>query len=447
MDKQSLLNGNIKKQLIGLAIPLLMGNVLQQFYHTVDAMIIGRFLGVDAFAAAGIAGTIMNLFIFVLDGFCMGISVIFGMLYGEGDQRKFRQQVFVSLSLGSILTAGVCLVCFTVLKSFIRLIQTPEHLEGTVVSYLSIIIAGMIFTYLYNLFAGILRSIGDTKAALGVLFLAVLLNGLLDYCFVVIFRMGIQGAAYATVLAQSVAAACCYGYLRKYYREWMCSRQDIGIHRELVKKTVRFGCASALQESNLYIGKILVQGAVNTLGTAGIAAYTAATRLEGFANSFGDSGAVAMSIFISQNYGARDEKRVADGRAHGLKLLAGFGIALSVLMFVLAPWGMDLFLSQKDSLTMEYGTAYLRIVAVFYVLNFIGNSFVGYFRGTGRVHNPVIGTTINISTRVVLSYLLVGKLGLAAIAVATGIGWIGVVSYLAITYWRIHAAYPQAVGQ
>ena len=429
ISEKTLLEGNIKKELIHLAVPLLFGNILQQLYNTVDALIVGQFLGTDAFAAVGISGTIMNLFIFVLHGFCIGLSIVFAQLYGAGNQEAFRREVFVSISLGSLLTVLLSALFAGTLKPILQWMQTPDGLIPYIASYLTVIIAGMITTYFYNFFSSILRSVGNTKAALYFLLLSVVVNAAVDVLFVAIFSFGVAGAAYATILAQLISAAGCYGYLFKHYRYLLCRRKDVGLHAELVKQTLSYGFASALQQASLYIGKILVQGAVNTLGISGIAAYTATMRIEGFANSFGDSGAGAMAVFTSQNYGAGNEKRVSGGLRQGLLLHIILGIMLSIIMFLTAKTGMLIFLKADETLAFDYGTSYLKIISFFYVLCFIGNAFVGYFRGIGKVIVPIIGTTLHITLRVVVSYLLISKLGLSAVAVATGLGWILVVVY------------------
>ena len=213
----TLLEGEIKKELIALALPLLLGNILQQLYNTADALIAGQFLGTDAFAAVGVAGSVMNLFIFMLNGFCVGLSVIFAQLYGAGNQAAFRREVFVAVSLGSLITLLLSISSIAALQPVLSLIHTPPGLTGQVSAYLNVIIAGMIATYFYNLFSGILRSVGNINAALYFLFLSVVLNVAFDYLFVALFSFGVAGAAWATVLAQSISASGCFCYLLKRY--------------------------------------------------------------------------------------------------------------------------------------------------------------------------------------------------------------------------------------
>lgn len=435
MKEKTLLSGNIQSQLVSLAVPLLLGNILQQLYNTVDSLIVGHFLGTEAFAAVGVSGTVMNLFIFVLNGFCAGLSIIFAQLYGTGNREEFRQEVFVSISIGTLITLFLSFVSMGLLAPLLRLIRTPDELTAYAKSYLLVILLGLPVTYFYNLLSGILRSIGNTKAALCFLAAAIGANVLLDWLFIAVLHTGTAGAAAATVLSQSLSALLCFLYIKRSIPDLLCRRADFGFHRELAVKTFHYGISCALQQSSLYIGKILVQGAVNTLGTAGIAAYTATMRIEGFANSFGDSGCHAMSVFISQNYGAGNRDRVKDGFQKGLALHIILGLLLSGIMYVSASAGIRLFLGGQDQQALLYGSGYLRVISAFYVLCFIGNAFVGYFQGTGWVMIPFLGTTSHITLRVILSWILVSRLGLSAIAFATGLGWVWVVVFLSGCYF------------
>lgn len=433
----SLLEGNIRRQLISLALPLLLGSLLQQLYNTVDSLMIGEFLGTEAFSAVGIAGSIMNLFIFVLTGFCTGVSVIFAQMYGSGDRSAFRRESFIAISIGAGVTLVLSAVFMILLRPILRVIQSPEALIPQIEAYLTVIIGGMIATYFYNLFSGMLRAIGDTRAATFFLFIAVAVNAAVDYIFIGLLHWGISGAAWATVLSQMLSAALCLAYLVRRDRDLLCTRYECHFEKNLVKRTLVFGFSSALHQSTLYIGKIFVQGAVNTLGTPGIAAYTAATRIEGFANSFGTSAGQALSVFVSQNTGAGNHRRVKEGLKKGMGIGVAMGVVFSALMYFTAGPGMEIFLDSGETAAIAYGVDYLRQIALFYILCFTGNNFVGYFRGVGKVYVPLTATTLHISIRVALSYLLAGSMGLRAVAVATGVGWMAMTVYQVLTSRKI----------
>lgn len=431
---ESLLEGRIGQQLLILAAPLLVGNILQQFYNTIDAVIIGRYVGERAFAAIGIAGTIMNLFIFLLGGCCTGISIILARLYGSGNTKLFRQESFMAFVFGVLFALLLGLFSIAALPLLLKLIQTPTELYLPIREYLVIIFGGLVVTFLYDLYAASLRAIGDTKMALLFLAISIGLNTVLDIVFISVFDMGIAGTAWATVLAQSAAAMGCGIYMKKRMPELVFRKEDRKINERLLKETIQYASISALQQSSLYIGKLLVQGTVNGLGLASISAYTAAGRIEGFINSFSDSGADAISIFAAQNIGAGNTERAKAGFFKGLKMMLILLFVFSVGMFAFAENLMLLVLGNTSE-AVSVGTEYLRGIAFLYFFCFVGASFVGWYRGSGRVHIPFLGTTLHISVRVILSVLLSTVIGLKGVAYATGIGWCCVVCFQIVYYF------------
>ena len=275
-----------------------------------------------------------------------------------------------------------------------------------------------------NLFAALLRSSGDTRAALLVLAAAVGANLVLDFVFVAGFSGGIEGAAIATALTQVFSALVCYGYLRRTHRELMLHRSDCKLELARLRTTLKFGLVSSLHQCSLYLGKMFVQGAVNTAGTEVIAAYTAGTRIEGFANSFGSSGSTATSILTAQNHGASRKNRVERTFWCSLRWMAVLGTLSGIGMFLLAPCAIPLLLGTSEGTAFTAAVSYLLFVAVFYTFCFTGNTFTGYYSGTGRVMLPFIGALGHISIRVIFSWVLFPHMGLNAVALATGLGWL-----------------------
>ena len=429
-----LTQGSIPQQLIWLTLPLICGNILQQLYNTVDAFIIGRFLGSTAFGAVGVAGTVMNLFIFILSGCCTGIAVLFAQCYGSRDLAAFRREGFQALVFGLSVTVVLGLGGLTLLEPLLALIQTPENIEHLVTEYLTVIFLGLPVTFLYNLGSAALRAAGNTLAALFPLMAATALNVGLDILFVGGFSMGIAGAAVATVLAQGFAALLALGYLRWRMPQLLFGREDLHLDWDMLRRTASFGLVSALQQSAVYIGKLLVQGAVNSMGNEAINAYTAATRIEGFANSFGDSGAEAVSVFVAQNTGAGEKKRVKRGFFTGMALMIALGLTMSLIMFVGARASLTMMLGESGLDALEGGMAYLRLIALVYVMCFIGSAYVGLYRGIGWVSVPVIGSSLQITIRVILAYALADSWGVAGVALATGIGWSAIITYQTVLY-------------
>lgn len=417
-------SGNIKIAMIRLSIPLIMGNILQQLYNTIDAWVVGKFAGTEEFAAIGVAGTVMNLFLFAIVGACVGISVLFSQLYGLGDMEQFRKEHFQSLMIGIMGSIGLALLGFVSMPMLLHVMRTPKEIEEYVRGYLSIILLGLPAAYIYNLYNSLLRSVGNVKAALYILAAAAGMNLMLDLLLVGKLQWGIEGAAIATVLAQIFSAVLCMGYLRTAMGEFMFCRKDWGFSGSLLKKTVSFGAISALHQAGLYIGKFFVQGAINTGGTDLIAAYTATTRIEGFANSFGDSGASATSVVVAQNYGAGKEDRVKKSFLDSFLILALLGLVSSAILYGTAGSTVAFMLGSRTGLAYEQAVKYLHLVSLFYVFCFTGNTFVGSFNGQGHPVYTCIGAISHISIRVVISWIFIGAYALPAVAVGTGIGWV-----------------------
>lgn len=423
---QDLTQGSLSRHLVRLALPLVLGNLLQEFYNTIDAFVVGRFAGQEEFAAIGVAGTVMNLFLFALVGCCTGYSVLFAHAYGQNDPSELHRREVSALAAGFLCTGVLMLLGLAGMHPLLTVLHTPDALRGYTAVYLRWIFLSLPAAFLYNLFASLLRSSGDTKAALFVLAAAVGANLLLDLLFVAAFSGGIAGAAAATALTQVFSAIVCGAYLCRTHPELLLRRSDWALSFAEFGTTLRFGLVTSLHHCSLYLGKMLVQGAVNTAGTETIAAYTAATRIEGFANSFGTSGSTSTSILIAQNHGAGRTDRVEDGFRCSMCWMAALGTLSGVVMFLFGPRAIGLLLGQTESAAFTAAVHYLRLVALFYTLCFAGNGFTGYFNGVGQVTFPFVGALGHISVRVVLSWVLFPHMGLNAVALATGIGWSGV---------------------
>ena len=421
---QELTQGSLSRHLVQLAVPLVFGNILQEFYNTIDAFVVGRFAGQEEFAAIGVAGTVMNLFLFALVGCCTGFSILFAHAYGQNDLPELHRQEVSALTVGLGCTALLMVAGLAGMRPLLALLQTPDALRGFAAVYLRWIFLSLPAAFLYNLFAALLRSSGDTQAALLVLAAAVGANLVLDVVFVALLSGGIEGAAVATALTQLFSALVCYGYLNRTHRELLVCRADCKPELSRLRTTLKFGLVSSLHQCSLYLGKMFVQGAVNTAGTEIIAAYTAGTRIEGFANSFGSSGSTATSILTAQNHGAGQKTRVEGTFRCSLCWLAVLGALSGAGMFLLAPRAIALLLGSSAGTAFSAAVSYLRFVSLFYLFCFTGNTFTGYYSGTGKVLLPFIGALGHISIRVVLSWLLFPRLGLNAVAFATGFGWL-----------------------
>ncbi len=426
-----LTSGPITSQLLSLCLPLLCANVLQQLYNIANSLIVTRYIGDQAFAALGVAESVMNLYIYVITGACMGSSVLIAQFYGEGDMAKLRRQLYVSAVLIGGCTLAAVVLGQLFLPQLLGLIQTPQELMDDAGHYLRVILAGMLFTFAYNYLASTLRAVGDTRAALYFLLLSLGYNLIAAWLLVAVLGLGITGTALATASAQLLSALLCALYIKKRRSFLSITRQDARLDPILVRRTSSYAAVAALQQSSLYLGKLLIQSAVNgisLLDSAPISAFTAATRVENFTQAFGISGCEAIAIFVAQNVGAGDRKRALRGFARGAGMVLGTGAVFALLLFFASTPLSTLFL-QPGSQSAVLCASYLRNIALFYLLAFCGHTFVGWFRGNGRMGVTFWGTTLQIVVRVIGSYLLVGLLGLDAVALATGGGWVLIVAF------------------
>ena len=425
-------SGSISRHFAGLVFPLVLGNILQQFYNTVDAAVVGRYAGVEEFAAIGVASSIMNLFLFAAAGACVGLAVLFAGAYGKGDFGEFRKLHALSFAYGGLYFLLLGLLGLAGVSGLLRVVQTPEYIACYVKSYLIIVLAGLPFSFFYNLYSAVLRSVGRAGVSLVILAGAVIFNLFLDIFFVRDLSMGVEGAAIATVLSQVVSAAVSWLFIRLRCPQLMFRRKDLSWDRAYLSKIGRYALVTALQQCGLYVGKLLVQGTVNSQGTNIIAAFTAAGRMEAFVNSFGDSGAAATAVIVAQNYGAGKQERVRRAFEISFLSLCVFGLLSSLFMGFVARQACGWLLGTASGAACDSAVTYIRLISCYYIFCFSGNTFAGYYDGIGRVKITFLGTVSHISLRVLLSYLFIDRMGLAAVAHASGIGWICVNIFWAV---------------
>ena len=293
----------------------------------------------------------------------------------------------------------------------------------------------MVFTFTYNYLASCLRAVGDTRAALLFLLLSLGYNLLAAWLLVAVFRFGITGTALATASAQLLSSLLCLLYIRKKRPFLTVQREDMVLDRELIRLTSSYAAIAAPQQSSLYLGKLLIQGAVNGIGTAAIAAFSATNRVENFVQAFGISSSEALAIFVAQNCGADQPKRATTGFLQGLSFTVAIGVFFSAGMGIFARPLSDLFLS-GDPQAAALCISFLQLISWFYLLSFFGNSFTGWFRGRGQMKITFWGTTVQISIRTAGTYLLVSAMGLNSVALSTGLGWIFIVIFQTTLFLR-----------
>ena len=432
--------GNITGHMLAYAVPLVFGNLFQQLYHTVDSVVVGQFNGKEALAAIGAAGPVMNILIFLIVGISMGSSILMAEYFGAKDYESLRKEMATSLAAGLLLTAVLILVSVSGSGLFIRLTRTPTEIAPLAADYLRIVSAGLFFTFLYNILSAGLRAVGDSRAPLYVLILTTLVNVALDLLLVGCCKMGVYGAAIATVTAQAVSALALLGYLFFRARILWIPLSELRISREFLKKTIDFSSVSALQQTMLYLGRLLVQSGVNSLGVDAVAAFNAVSIADSYILAPGDSLAASMTTFAAQNKGAGTGERIEKGLKTMLCMAEIYVCLAAVIVFTKSRWILGIFLKPQETAALAFGLSYLLPMSLGYVLTGITNTFQGYFRGIGNLKITLRATLLQIPIRVAVTYLLLNTIGLQAVAVGTVIGWscMAVFQYFCYRKWGIH---------
>ena len=366
----------------------------------------------------------MNVAMFFIIGVGIGASVLMSEFYGAGDLSALRREFSTTLAMGAAFSAVIALGLFTLSGPLLRLVRTPAELLGDTGKYLRIVALGMVVTSLYNILAAASRSVGDTRTPLVCLVLGSLANVGLDLLFVAGFGWGVAGAALATVLSQALAAGLCALLLLKNALPLIPGRQDRRVDRALLRRTLQFSYASALQQAGIYVGKLLVQSLVNPLGVHAIAAFNAVNRLDDYALIPERDIANGATVLIAQNHGARRPDRMLAGFRVAMLLETVYGLLISVAVFALAEPLMRLFVGASETEVIRLGVRYLRLMGFFYFMPGLTNGLQGYLRATGRMRLTMAVTYGQMLTRAACTALLIGRLNLDAVPLACVAGWV-----------------------
>ncbi len=436
--QSELTKGPVMRTMIGFAIPMILGDLLQQCYNIADTLIVGQFLGAGALAAVGSAFSLMTFLTSIILGLAMGSGTVFSIRFGQKDMAGLKEGILASFVLLGAVTVVLNILVFAGTDWIIRALQTPEELVGMMHDYLIIIFAGLIATFLYNFFAFLLRSLGNSVTPLLFLAVSAVLNIVLDLWFVAGLGFGVAGAAAATVIAQYVSGIGIAVYT--FFKAPGLVRPEKGtrLRWERMKEIANFSALTCLQQSIMNLGILAVQGLVNSFGTTVMAAFAAAVKIDAFAylpvQDFGN----AFSIFIAQNFGAGEKGRIKKGIRVAAAASVGFGLFISLLVFIFAEPLMGLFIDLSETAVIAEGVRYLRIEGAFYCL--IGVLFLlyGLYRALGRPGMSVVLTVVSLGTRVGLAYALaaVPAFGVIGIWWSVPIGWL-LADALGVGYYLI----------
>ena len=425
LQNYNLIDGSIVRSLLLFTLPMMLGALLQQAYNLTDTWLVGRFIGADALAAVGSSYTLMVFLISILWGLAMGSGMVVSLHYGAGNWRALRRSVFMSFSVIGAVSLCLTLVMFFSLDGVLHFLRVPSAVYGLMHSYLWIVFWGIPLVCLYNFYAAMLRAVGDSLTPLYFLALSVGLNVLLDLVFIWVFCWGIEGAAWATVVAQGLSAfgLAGYAYVARPELRWRC--EDGCWDEACLKDILSFSSLTCLQQSVMNFGILLVQGLVNSFGAVVMAAFAVAVKIDAFAympvQEFGN----AFSTFVAQNYGAGQTERIQRGVRVAFGMAMVFSCLVSIMVFVFANELMQVFVLPEEGDILQEGIRYLRIEGSFYAG--IGLLFLlyGCYRAIRMPGMSVVLTLLSLGTRVLLSYILssMPQIGVEGIWWSIPIGW------------------------
>ena len=428
--------GNPVKLILTFSIPLLIGNIFQQFYSMADTVIVGRFLGVDALAAVGSTGAMA----FLVNGFVLGLTSGFAVLvsqrFGANDEEGVKKAFASSLILSIIMTILVTAISMVSAKPLLELMNTPENIINDSLSYIIIIFAGNIAIIFYNMLSSILRALGDSKTPLYFLIIASILNIILDIVFIVNFHMGVAGAAYATIISQSISAILCAIYIVKRFPILKLKKKHWKIRKSYVEKQLRIGVPMALQFSITAAGAMVLQGALNNFGSKIIASYTAASKVQQLVMQPSITFGMAMATYAGQNLGAGKFNRIKEGVKKCSIISIIVSIASTIIVILFGGVFTKMFIDGNDVEVIYYAKQYLNTVSIFYIP--LGLIFVyrNTLQGVGESFVPMMAGVAEMIARTVVAFTLPLLLDFIGIALADPAAWIAACVPLMITYYR-----------
>ena len=423
---QDLTKGSVTGTMLLFSLPLILGNLLQQFYNIADTLIVGKYLGAAALAAVGSSYALMVFLNSILLGMCMGCGVLFSICWGRGDLSALRQKVYLSFVSIGIFSVVMTVLVFFFIDDILRWLQVPQDVFPLMRSYLWYIFYGIVFTFIYNYGASLLRAVGNSVIPLFFLGIAAVLNIALDITLILYFNMGVVGAALATTIAQLVSAVGIFIYIFVRFPQLLPGREERSFSGLALREIMRFSLLTCMQQSVMNFGILMVQGLVNSFGTVIMAAFAAAVKIDSFAympvQDFGN----AFSTFIAQNFGASKLERIKQGMRSAFITAIGFSLFVSVLVCVFARQLMEIFIDSSETAIIEAGVEYLWIEGSFYCGIGCLFLFYGLYRAVKMPEISIVLTVISLGTRVALAYILsaIPSIGVLGIWAAIPIGWI-----------------------
>ncbi|NMM51826.1 MATE family efflux transporter [Paenibacillus aquistagni] len=431
---KNMTEGNPAKLIFMFTIPLLIGNLFQQLYSMADTLIVGRTIGVGALAAVGATGSITFLIIGFAQGLTVGFSIVTAQRFGAGDERGVRQSVAVSALLSLIITILLTTLSVLYARSILEWMQTPPEIIDQAYQYINIIYWGIAASVLFNLLSNIIRALGDSRTPLLFLIIACVLNIILDLLFILGFSMGVEGAAWATVISQLVSGILCLCYMIKKLPIVRLTRAEWKADKQAWIEHMRLGLPMGFQSSIIAIGAIVLQAALNSLGAMSVAAYTASQKIDMVATMPMASFGMTMATYAAQNYGARKFERIRQGVKQCCIMSVSFSVAVGLIIILAGHKLVEIFVGPGHPEVIELAQTYLVINSVMYfVLAFL---FIFRFtlQGLGQSFVPTFAGVMELVMRIFAAIILADYLGFAGVCLANPLAWLGACIPLTIAY-------------
>ncbi len=416
--------GKPLRMILSFSLPMLIGNVFQQVYNFVDAAVVGKFVGADALAAVGATSTLMTLAICFMMGMTNGAGIIISQCFGKRDYVKLRETVasLVYIIVVMAVLTSAAGVCFA--RRILLLLNTPSDVIDNSVRYITIIFAFMVTTAAYNASGAVLRSLGDSRTPLFALIISAMLNVGMDLLFVVVFRMGVAGAAWATVIAQMISAVFCITHIVRHRKILNLDGIIWKAKKETVFKIFRTGLPASLESCLISLGTMSVQRLVNSFGSMTMAAYTAATRIDSIAIMPVVSVGMSLSVFTGQNMGADNIDRIKTGLYRTLAALIGICVVIAAAIVTFRVQLLGMFLDKNAAAeAIKIGGEYLIIVSTAYLVAAVMRSYLNVLRGAGDVNTSAVSGMTELGARILFAYILVKFFGATGIWIATPLAW------------------------
>ena len=429
--------GSPVKLIIQFMIPMFLGNVFQQFYNIVDSIVAGQFIGVDALAAIGSTGSLMFFVTGWLNGLSSGFAIIVAQRFGARKYDEMRHYVAMSFYLMAAFALVMTAAFLALNEPILRLMNSPENVMHDVKSYMGIIYAGLIITAAYDILAAVLRALGDSRSPLYFLIISAGINVVLDIALICVFGMGVEGCAYATVIAQGISAMCCIIYIVKKYPILHLKKENFAISLASFRRLIALGIPMGLQFSITAIGTIIVQGAVNIYGTTYMAGFSAAGKIQNIVSMVAVSMGATIATYVGQNRGAGKMDRVKQGVNYCWIMLFVWSVIEMVLMYFGGKYFTYLFVSSSQTDVINVSVTYFH--TVFWAYPFLCTIFLfrNALQGMGYGLVPMLGGVFELVARTAIVVFVAGKTTFAGVCLADPVAWIAALIPLIPYYFHI----------